>query len=501
MSLTATLARTIANGGSSAYDLRVMAMGKTGEEQEQLFVTHQNLRTTGGHPFYEALNRVLKKHKFDRFVEDLCQPFYAQKMGRPGVAPGVYFRCLLLGYFEGIDSERGIAWRAADSMSLRHFLGLPLGKNPPDHSTLSRTRRLIDIETHKTVFTWILGLLAEARLLKGKTIGVDGTTLEANAALRSIVRRDDGQGYTDFLTDLAKTSGIETPTRQDLARVDRKRPKKGSNKDWVHPGDPEAEIMKMKDGRTHLAHKQEQAVDMDTGAIVAVTLSGGAAHDTKTVEKTIEEADNNLGEVLERADDKTAKRISDRVQEAVLDKGYHSNGVLLALEESEIRSYVSEPDRGTRRWKNKHVERDAVYANRRRIRGERGKALLRRRGELLERPFAHALETGGMRRTHLRKHDNILKRLVVHVAGINLSLLMRKLVGVGKPRCLQGRSDLAARVLRALLCLWAALVAHWARTREVLAGLASNPNSAEERPALATVPRPALVGGGFTTGC
>jgi transposase len=478
-----------------------MAMGKSREEQEQLFATHQDLRASGGHPFYEALNRVLKKNSFDRFVEDLCQPFYAKKMGRPGVAPGVYFRCLLLGYFEGIDSERGIAWRAADSMSLRHFLGLPLGKNPPDHSTLSRTRRLIDIETHKKVFTWILGLLAEAGLLKGKTIGVDGTTLEANAALRSIVRRDDGQGYTDFLTDLAKTSGIETPTRQDLARIDRKRPKKGSNKDWVHPLDPEAEIMKMKDGRTHLAHKQEQAVDMETGAIVAVTLSGGAAHDTKTVEKTLEEADNNLGEVRERADDKTAKRVSDHVQEAVLDKGYHSNAVLLALDESEIRSYVSEPDRGTRRWKDKQAERDVVYANRRRIRGDRGKALLRKRGELLERPFAHALETGGMRRTHLRHHENILKRLVVHIAGINLSLLMRKLVGVGKPRCLQGRSDLAARLLAALLCLWAALVAHWARAREVFAGVRSNPRSDRDCLALGTITPAPLVGDGFTTAC
>lgn len=486
---------------SSAYDHVAMAMGKSREEQEQLFITRENLRAAGGHPFYEALNGLLKKHKFDRFVEELCQPFYAEKMGRPGLAPGVYFRCLFIGYFEGIDSERGIAWRAADSMSVRHFLGLPLDKNPPDHSTISRTRRLIDLETHKKVFTWVLGLLADAKLLKGKTIGVDGSTLEANAALRSIVRRDDGQAYADFLTDLAKASGIETPTRQDLAKVDRKRPKKGSNKDWVHPEDPEAEIMKMKDGRTHLAHKAEHAVDMETGAIVAVTISGGAAHDTKTVEKTIEEADNNLREVRERADEKTAKRLSDRVREAVLDKGYHSNAVLLGLEASEIRSYVSEPGRGTRRWKNKPEERAAVYANRRRIRGERGKALLRKRGELLERPFAHALETGGMRRTHLRGHDNILKRLVVHVGGVNLSLLMRKLVGVGKPRCLQGRPGLPALLFHALIALWAALVAHWARTREILAGLASRPHDFLGPSAVATMPAERALAGTFTTGC
>ena len=338
-------------------------------------------------------------------------------------------------------------------------------------------------------------------LLKGKTVGVDGTTLEANAALRSIVRRDDGQSYNDFLTELAKTSGVETPTRQDLARIDRKRPKKGSNKEWVNPNDPQAEITKMKDGRTHLAHKQEQAVDMQTGAIIAVTLHGGAAHDTKTLEKTIEEADNNLGEVRERADDKTAKRVSERVKEAVLDKGYHSNGVLVGLEESEIRSYVSEPDRGNRRWKDKEAERKAVYANRRRIRGERGKELLRRRGELLERPFAHALETGGMRRTHLRYHDNILERLLIHVAGVNLSLLMRTLVGVGKPRCLQGRPDLAALVFRALLRLWLSLVQHWARTREILAGIASDAGTPKGCDGLHAIRLISVVGPTSTTGC
>ena len=437
-------------------------MGKSREEQESLFVARQALKMSGGHPFYEAHNRVLKGNGFDKYVEGLCEPFYAPK-GRPGVAPGIYFRCLLIGYFEGIDSERGIAWRAADSMSLRHFLGLPLDKNPPDHSTLSRTRRLLDLEVHHQVFTWVLARLADEGLLRGKTVGVDGTTLEANAALRSIVRREDGQGYTEYLEELAKQAGIETPTREDLAKIDRKRPKKGSNKDWVHPLEPDAEIMKMKDGRTHLAHKHEQAVDMESGAVVAVTLSGGATHDTKTVEDTLEQADNNLAEAKDKSDDSSAERVSDGVKEVVLDKGYHSNDVLMRLDESCIRSYVSEPKRGRRRWKNKATERDVVYANRRRIRGERGKELLRRRGELVERPFAHALETGGMRRTHLRKHDNILKRLLVHVAGFNLNLLMRNLFGVGKPRVLQGRPDLARDLRKALLALRDLMVELWQR--------------------------------------
>jgi transposase len=434
-----------------------MAMGLKNDEQETLFVTHSNLRGSAGHPFYEALEKILKAQGFDRYVEGQCEQFY-KTGGRPSIPPGVYFRCLLVGLFEGIDSERGIAWRVADSMSLRGFLGLPLDKNPPDHSTLSRTRRLVDLETHHLVFSWVLGLLAKAGLVKGKTVGIDATTLEANAAMRSIVRRDGGQSYEDYLTGLAKASGVETPTRQDLAKLDRKRPKKGSNEDWKHPHDPDAQITKMKDGSTHLAHKQENGVDMDTGAILGVTLHGGAKHDTKTIDETLVAVDDNLADVREQVDEETAEKISKRVEEAVADRGYHSNEVLVALEESEIRAYIAEPERGPRNWKNKHAERDAVYRNRRRMRGRRGKRLMRKRGELIERPFAHMLETGAMRRVHLRGHDNILKRLLVHAAGANLSLLMRTLVGVGSPRSLQGRRGLAAGLLRALMAI---LVTNW----------------------------------------
>lgn len=476
-----------------------MAMGKSSDEQEDLFVTHTSLRSEG-HPFYDALNKVLRKQGFDAYVEQLCEKFYA-KDGRPSIPPGLYFRCLLIGFFEGIDSERGIAWRVADSMSLRHFLGLPLAKNPPDHSTLSRTRRLVDVEAHQHVFAWVLGVLSKAGLVRGKTIGVDATTLEANAALRSIVRRDDGQSYEDYLIGLAKASGIETPTRQDLARIDRKRPKKGSNDDWRSPTDPDAQIMKMKDGRTHLAHKQEHAVDMDTGAVLGVTIAGGAEGDTTTLGDTLEEADENLQEVRRDADDTTSKRIEPQIRELVADKGYHSNAVMTALEELEIRSYISEPARGRRNWKQKAAERDAVYRNRRRITGDRGKALLRRRGELLERPWAHALETGGMRRTYLRRHDNILKRVLVHVAGLNLSLLMRTILGVGKPRCLQGKAGLLAALLAALIALWTALVEQWARLRQHFGPALSRPRDFGGSPGGPKGISQVATIGAFTTAC
>ena len=414
-----------------------MAMGKRRERQESLWIATAELPVTQGHVFYERVNAVLTQYKFDAFAEQECSRFYKSAvMGRPSLAPGIYFRMLMVGYFEGIDSERGIAWRCADSLSLKSFLGYGWTDSAPDHSTISRTRRLVDVETHGRVFTWILRLLAKEQLVDGKTIGVDGTTLEANAALRSIVRRDTGESYQEFLKRLAQTSGIETPTPEQLTKLDRKRKKKGSNQDWENPNDPDAKITKMKDGQTHLAHKAEHAVDLKTGAILAVTLQDANAGDTTTIQETLIRTAVQLETLVE--DPGVAASIhKNYLSEAVTDKGYHSNDRLLDLKELGIRTYFSEPKRGKRNWKNKTGERDAVYANRRRIRGEHGKALLRRRGELVERTFAHCYETGGMRRLHLRGRGNILKRLLVHVAGFNLSLVLRKKFGKGTLRGLQ----------------------------------------------------------------
>jgi transposase len=424
-----------------------MAMGRKGrEEQQPLWISAADLGAAPGHPFYERLNAVLSRHGFDGFVEERCARFYAPRMGRPSIPPGVYFRTLMIGYFERIDSERGIAWRCADSLALRRFLGYPLDQAPPDHSSISRTRRNLDLETHEEVFGWVLRVLADEGLLSGKTLGIDATTLEANAALRSIVRRDTGEGYREFLEGLARESGIETPTREDVAKIDRDRKGKGSNDDWESPSDPDSGITKMKDGRTRLCHKAEHAVDMDSGAVVAVTLHRGEAGDTSSVGATVEKTTEVLGEL--EAEGKIEKP---RVREAVTDKSYHSNDTLVELTDKEWRTYVSEPRRGRRRWAGRARERDAVHSNRRRIRSARGKRLLRKRGELLERAFTHYLDGGGMRRTHLRLHGNILKRLLVHVAGFNLGLVMRKLVGRGTPR------GLAA----ALSCLLGRLFALW----------------------------------------
>ena len=321
-----------------------MAMGrKRKRAQDTMWVATSDLPKSPGHPFYKRLNQVLAANSFDAFAEAACRRFYAAKLGRPSLPPGRYFRLLLLGYFEGLGSERAMAWRAADSLAIRSFLGLELDEAAPDHSTISRTRRLIDVETHERVFTWVLERLAKGGLLVGKTIGIDATTLEANAAMRSIVRRDTGASYEEFLRVLAKASGIKTPTREALARLDRRRKKKASNDDWTSPSDPDAKITKMKDGRTHLAHKAEHAVDVDTGAIIAVTVQGADEGDTDTIEETLEEAEKQLEAVTVKAEG--GRLHPDGLAEIVADKGYHSDRTLVELEEQGLRGYVSEPDR------------------------------------------------------------------------------------------------------------------------------------------------------------
>jgi len=425
-----------------------MAMGTREDEQPPLWIVTSDLPRSPSHPFYTRLNALLDASEFDTFVETKCRRFYATVMGRPSLAPGCYFRLLLLGYFEGIDSERGIAWRATDSLAIRSFLRLAVDQAAPDHSTISRTRRKIDVETHREVFTWVQQQLVDADLLKGKTLAIDATTLEANAAMRSIVRRDTGESYQAFLTGLAKASGIETPTREDLARLDRKRKKKTSNKDWTNPYDPDAKVAKMKDGRTHLAHKAEHAVDLDTGAIVAVTLQGADKGDTTTILETAIAA-------AEQVEDAQADRQEPQpLEEIIADKGYHSNQTMVDLDAVGIRSYIAEPDRGRRDWSEEPEAQAPVYGNRRRIRGHRGRRLMRCRGERIERSFAHVYDTGGMRRTHLRGHTNILKRLLIHAGGFNLGLIMRQVIGLGTPRGLQGR---AAVVIATLLVLISAI--------------------------------------------
>jgi transposase len=451
-----------------------MAMGRRDRERQQsMWVAAADLPVGASHPFYARMNKVFAAAGFDAFAEKTCEPFYSQGRGRPGIAPGVYFRMLLIGYFEGLDSERGIAWRCQDSLALREFLGFDLSRSTPDHSTLSVIRTRLDLDAHQAVFDFVLKVLRQHGLVEGKTVGVDSTTLEANAAMRSIVRRDGGETYRDFLLGLARASGIEAPTQEDAAKLDRDRPNKGSNDDWVNPNDPDARITKMKDGQTHLAHKAEHAVDMDTGAVLAVTVQGADLGDTQTLDKTLSEVIETLSELTDA--DQTPLELN----EVVADKGYHSNAVLTDLREMGIRTCIAEPKRGRRRWKDKAAARRAVYANRRRLRGVRGKRLQRMRGERVERTFAHHYETGAMRRTHLRGHENISKRLLVHSAGMNLGLLMRRLCGIGKPKALQDGLRAVAASVRGhegpLTALMTLLTALWPLRSELQSSVRRSP--------------------------
>jgi transposase len=401
-----------------------MALGRQRERQSEMLVTWAELPRSPGHAFYDKLQAVLIASDFDGFVEGRCAPFYVPGRGRPSLPPGRYFRMLLVGYFEGIDSERGLEWRCADSLSLREFLRLSEREPVPDHSWLSRTRSRLPLELHDQVFTWVLGRLAEHGLIRGERIGVDASTMAANAALRTIVRREDGESYRAMLKRMAAESGIETPTAEDLIRLDRTRKgKKLSNAEWESPTDPDARIAKLKDGRTHLAYKPEHAVDLDTGAVVAAEVQAADQGDTTTLPDTLARAAEHLATV-------EAAPTPDAPAELVADKGYHSRAGLKALEDGPWKSRIAEPQRdGFLRWHGDLAARRAVYNNRSRLLSEVARQAFRLRAELVERGFALILDRGGMRRVWLRGRENLHKRYLVHVAAYNLGLIMRLLTG------------------------------------------------------------------------
>jgi transposase len=427
-----------------------MALGKRKEKQAEMFVATAQLQAGPGHVFYTQLNGVLAEAGFDEFVEKLCAPYY-KNGGRPGIPPGVYFRMVFVGYFEGIDSQRGIAWRCADSLALRAFLGLQPTESTPVHASMTVIRQRLPETVFDQVFQFVLGLLEKKQLLRGKTLGIDATTLEANAAMKSIVRKDGGGDWKEYLRTLAKAEGIEKPTEDDLRRLDRAREaKKVSNENWESPSDPEAKIARMKDGTTHLAYKAEHAVDLETEAIVAATVTRADRGDSQSGPETLIIAQANLL----RCEKQTA------VQEMVADKGYHDNQLLAQCAEWQVRTYIPERKQKTRVWTDKPPELEAAFrANRRRVRGERGKRLNRWRSERCERTFAHVCETGGGRRSWLRGLVNVTKAHVLRCAAFNLGLLLRKVFGLAKPR---SGTVLFALILR----LWMTLVGYLTPRRQ-----------------------------------
>ena len=402
-----------------------MALGKRKPKQDELFIATAQLATGPGHPFYTKLNEVLAAAGFDNFVERLCGKYY-KAGGRPGIPPGVYFRMLFIGYFEGLDSQRGIAWRCADSLALRTFLGIAITEDTPVHASMTIIRQRLPESVFDQVFVFVLRLLEDKGLLRGKAVAIDATTLEANAAMKSIVRKDSGEDWKEYLRGLAKAEGIENPTEEDLRRLDRgRKDKKVSNAQWESPTDPDSRIAKMKDGRTHLAYKAEHAVDLVSEAIVATTVTFADKSDPQSAPVTLSLAEANL--VL--ADSEM------EIRETVMDKGYHDNGLLARLAERGVRTYIPERRQKSRRWTDKPVEHEQAFrANRRRVRGDKGRKLNRWRSERCERTFAHVCETGGGRRAWLRGQTNVSKVHTLKCAAYNLGLLLRKVWGYCKPR-------------------------------------------------------------------
>jgi transposase len=428
-----------------------MAMGKRRQKQGALFVMTEGLARSPGHPFYRKLNELLAEANFDRWIERRCERYYEQveTRGQRSIPPGVYFRMLLVGYFEGIDSQRGIAWRCADSLSLRQFLGLGLDEKTPDHSTLTHTRQRLPAAVFEEVFQFVLKVASQKKLLAGQTVGVDSTTLEANAAMKSIVRRDTGEDWNAYVTRLMREDGTlaadEEPTDENIRRYDKKRKnKRVSNNDWQSKSDPESRITKMKDGRTHLAYKAEHVMDLESEIVVAAEVRPADHADTDTLVDSVMQAQINLNEA----------ECDVRIEEVAADKGYHAAHTLELCQSLGVRTYVPEPRRPHRsRWTDKPREyRQAVLANRRRTKRAKSKHWQRLRSERVERSFAHVCDSGGARRSWLRGLENVSKRYLIAVAAHNLGRIMYKLFGIGKPKALQGLLMLAA--LAQLLSRW-----------------------------------------------
>ena len=449
-----------------------MAMGKRKRRQESLFISAENLPRSDGHPFYQKLNALLADAGFDRWIETRCRLFYEQDetRGKPSIPPGVYFRMLLVGYFEGIDSQRGIAWRCADSLSLRAFLGVPLDEATPDHSTMSVTRRRIGAEVFDEVFRFVLAIAEEKRLLAGKTVGVDSTTLEANAAMKSIVRRDSGEDWRQYVTRLMREDGTleaaEEPSDEELRRYDKQRKKTVSNEDWVSTTDPDARITKMKDGRTHLAYKAEHVVDLDSEILLAAEILPADHADQHTLVDSVIEAKINL----------QAAGSDVEIEEVAADKGYHANATLELATDLGLRTYIPEPKHNDKRvWTDKPAEfQRAVVNNRRRMARAKGKQLGRLRSERVERSFAHVCDTGGARRSWLRGLEDVTKRYRLAATAHNLGRIMRLLFGIGKPRVLQTPADLVWLVQLIAITFWRWL-ATTARRSSFVVGYPSTP--------------------------
>jgi transposase len=412
----------------------------------ELFIACSSLVRPATTPFYAKLDQTLGSFDFAVQARSLCAPAYSDTgRGRPGIDPVVYFKMLMVGFFEDIASERGIAERCSDSISIRAFLGYDLTQTTPDHSTLSIIRQRLGEEIYDKVFVVILRALDKHGLLKGKNVGIDASVIQANAALKSLLNRNTEEAYWEYVRRLASENGIDPKNAEAVRQFDRKRPKKMSNEEWVNPHDPDAKIGQTKAGATDMIYKPEHTVDLDTGAILQAEVRLGHEVDQKDLSLHVLQAQENINQAQDAAADSLT------IESTTADKGYHAVAEMKQLQAEGIRTVISDPVKN-RKLENLDREDARVVRKAKRSAGSKsGKALLRRRGRHLERSFAHILDAGGARRTTLRGLGNLNKRFKVSAAIYNLSQLMRKLFGVGTPKQLVAMG-------KALFLVWRAIV-------------------------------------------
>lgn len=396
--------------------------------QQTLWIATSEIVSTPANAFYARLDQILEAHDFPRQVRELCRPYYAEpeEGGRPGIDPVVYFKMLLIGYYENLSSERAIAARCADSLSIRRFLHYDLTEATPDHSSLSVIRNRFDTEVFQQVFALVLSALKQHKLVRGKKLGLDASTMQANASMRTLQRRLTGESYQSYVKKLALQAGVDTNDEAAVRRFDKKRKdKKVSNDEWHTPNDGDAKIGKTKQGTTKLMYKVEHAVDLETGALVDADVLPGDQHDTEDLAERVFEIEERMNEALGLDPD------AETVEVATMDKGYYKLDELMQLQQAGIKTVVADPIENRKLEKLSKQQRKALYAARRSAKAKYGKLLTKRRGMYVERSFEHVLDCGGARKTTLRGQQNIKKRYLIQAMGCNLSLLMRKLFGIG----------------------------------------------------------------------
>jgi transposase len=471
--------------------------------QPELFVPSIRLVQPATTSFYSKLEQTLASFGFSKQVRQLCAAAYSDSgRGRPGVDPAVYFKMLMIGFFENIASERGIAERCNDSISIRFFLGYDLTQTTPDHSTLSVIRDRLGEETYQKVFLLILSALQEHGLLKGQNVGIDASVIEANAALKSLINRDTEEAYWDYVRRLASENGVNPQDSEAVRQFDRKRPKKMSNDDWQNPHDPDAKIGPTKAGAIDMIYKPEHTVDLDTGAILQAEVRLGHEADQKDLAVHVLQAQENINQAQDRPADSLT------IESATADKGYYAVVEMKQLQQEGIRTVISDPIKNRKLENLSPAEAKAVRQARRSVGSESGQQLLKKRGMHLERSFAHLLDAGGTRRTTLRGLENLNKRFKLAAAIYNLSQLMRALWGVGTPKQWAAGVKTLGWILDRLFAAGGSWLAHgiarclagiecrWEQSRSRLAGWVKN---------MATGYSPdeslELRNGHFSTGC